>query len=200
LLGIEPWRAALEFLSHKVSFNDAVGTGDGHPVIIFPGLAADGLSVAPLRDYCSKLGYTATDWGRGRNTGPTGDVSAWMQQLSLHIEDLLLGRDPATLIGWSLGGLYAREVAKLLPDRIRQVISIGTPFNATADHTNVGWLYRLLNGGSTSIHPLLAAKLRQPPPVLLRRSTAARTESWLGRRAATKPARMQWISKSMAAT
>ena len=63
---------------------------------------------------------------------------------------------PATLIGWSLGGIYARELGKLMGPRIRQVITIGTPFNTEADHTNVGWLFRLLSGGSSEIDPALS--------------------------------------------
>ena len=166
LFGIEPWRAALEFASLKVSGVPVTASGDGHPVIIFPGLASDGRAVAPLRKYCTRLGYSAMDWGRGRNNGPTGDIGTWLDALAEHVENLMQGSDqPATLIGWSLGGLYARESAKLLPGRVRQVITIGTPFNASADHTNVGWLYRLVSGTKAAIAPALAAKLRTPPPV-----------------------------------
>lgn len=71
----------------------------------------------------------------------------------------------ATLIGWSLGGLYAREIGKLMTPRVRQVITIGTPFNCDSDHTNVGWLFRLMSGGSTVIDPSLSRRLRKPPPV-----------------------------------
>ena len=150
LLGTEPWRAALEFLAFKVNGvtqKKMVPAGDGHPVIIFPGLATDNSAIAPLRDYCESLGYSTLDWGRGFNTGPKGDLDRWLEDLAGHTADLLGGhQEKATLIGWSLGGLYAREVGKLLAPQVRQVITIGTPFNAEADHTNVGWLFRLLSG------------------------------------------------------
>jgi pimeloyl-ACP methyl ester carboxylesterase len=71
---------------------------------------------------------------------------------------------PATLIGWSLGGLYARELGKVLP-RVRQVITIGTPLNAEADMGNAGWLFRLLSGSSTRVDPTLSERLRTPPPL-----------------------------------
>lgn len=165
-LGTEPLRAALEFISFKLSPKVSAAAGDGHPVIIFPGLGTDGLAVAPLRDHCRALGYTAMDWGRGFNTGPQGNPDAWLTELADHTAGLLAGRDqPATLIGWSLGGIYARELGKLLGPRVRQVITIGTPFNADADHTNVGWLYRLLSGASAEVDPVLATRLRTPPPV-----------------------------------
>ena len=56
-----------------------------------------------------------------------------------------------TLIGWSLGGLYAREIAKALPHRVRQVITLGTPFARIANSTNVQWLYELLSGTSAAV-------------------------------------------------
>ncbi len=169
LLGTEPWRAALEFLAFKV--NDVrqrkmVPAGDGHPVIIFPGLGTDSSAIAPLRDYCESLGYTMIDWGKGFNTGPKGNLDRWLEDLTTHTADLLAEhQDKATLIGWSLGGLYAREVGKLLAPQVRQVITIGTPFNAEADHTNVGWLFRLLSGTPAAIDPSLSKRLRTPPPL-----------------------------------
>ena len=166
LLGAEPWRAALEFLSHKLMPDSPAVKGDGHPVLIFPGLGADGKSVAPLRKVCESLGYSAFDWGRGYNTGPQGDVDAWLAALANHSTELLRDyNQTATLIGWSLGGLYARELGKLMPGRVRQVITIGTPFNADADHTNVGWLYRLLSSNTPSFDDELSQRLRLAPPV-----------------------------------
>jgi Alpha/beta hydrolase family len=166
LLGAEPMRAALEFLSHKLTREEKSVPGDGHPVLIFPGLGADGRSVAPLRKVCESLGYTAFDWGRGYNTGPQGDVDEWLQNLANHTEVLLKDyHQTATLIGWSLGGLYARELAKLLRGRVRQVITIGTPFNADADHTHVGWLYRLLSNNTPAYEAAFAERLRTAPLV-----------------------------------
>ena len=166
LLGAEPWRAAYEFLSHQLSSNAPPIPGDGHPVLIFPGLGADGKSVAPLRKVCESLGYPAFDWGRGYNTGPQGDVDEWLRNLATHCAGLLEDFDQdATLIGWSLGGIYARELAKLMQGRVRQVITIGTPFNADADHTNVGWLYRLLSSNTPAFDEDLSHRLRTAPPV-----------------------------------
>lgn len=93
-------------------------------------------------------------------------MDAWLHALKARVVDRLASHtQPATLIGWSLGGLYAREIAKLMAPRIRQVITMGTPFNAQADHTNVGWLFRLLSGNSSVIDPVLRLRLRTPPPV-----------------------------------
>ncbi|MDP1566709.1 MAG: alpha/beta hydrolase [Polaromonas sp.] len=166
LLGTEPWRAAYEFVQHKIARKAPMPSGDGHPVIIFPGLATDGVAVAPLRDYCAALGYSAMDWGRGFNTGPQGDIDTWLAELADHVSALLAGHSQrATLIGWSLGGIYARELGKLMAPRLRQVITIGTPFNGAPEHTHAGWLFRLLNGAAPASDPALSLRLRTPPPL-----------------------------------
>lgn len=166
LFGTEPMRAAFEFVRHTLKRNRAGSRGDGHPVILFPGLGSDGTALAPLRNHCNSLGYHALDWDMGRNTGPEGDIEAWMKDLAEHTRELLSPfRKRATLIGWSLGGLYAREVAKLIQPHVRQVITLGTPFNWTDDHTNVAWIVRLLKGESASIDTELGKRLRTPPSV-----------------------------------
>lgn len=166
LLGAEPFRAVFELARHRLAKAERPPRGDGHPVVIFPGLGADGHSVATLRDHCRALGYEAFDWGQGFNTGPQGDLDTWLRALTARMADLLSGHgQPATLIGWSLGGLYAREIGKLMAPRVRQVITIGTPFNADADHTRAGWLFRLLSGGTAALDPALSRRLRTPPPL-----------------------------------
>jgi pimeloyl-ACP methyl ester carboxylesterase len=166
LLGIEPLRAAMEYASMKLMHTDDLPQGDGHAVVIFPGLAADRSSVAPLKNFCQRLGYDADDWGRGLNTGPSGDVDAWLAELAQHVQEATQSSgERISLIGWSLGGIYAREIARLLPDEVRQVITIGTPFSGGGMATNAGWLYRLLNGQQPVIDEALAARLRSTPPV-----------------------------------
>ena len=166
LLGAEPLRAAAEYLSSRVLRAPAGQRGDGHPVIIFPGLASHGHAVAPLRAHCERLGYSAMDWGRGWNTGPSGNVDRWLDSLATDVENLLDGHDaPPTLIGWSLGGIYARELAKMSRLKVRQVITIGTPFNGSPAQTHAGWFYRLLSGQSARPSQALRRRLAVAPPV-----------------------------------
>ena len=166
LLGTEPWRAALEYISHKRGLDVTARPADGHPVVLYPGLGSSGLALKPLRKHCKSLGYNAIDWGRGFNTGPRGELDTWLAALAEHTQRLLgPRRQSVTLLGWSLGGLYAREVAKLLGPRVRQVITIGTPFNADADHTNVGWVFRLLNGARPVFDQAISDRLRTAPAV-----------------------------------
>lgn len=116
--------------------------------------------------HCLAVGYDAFDWGQGDNTGPQGDLDTWLHTLKTQIDDLIGDHtQQATLIGWSLGGFYARELSKLMAPRVRQVITMGTPFNAHVDHSNVGWLFRLLNGSSSAIDPALSLRLGTPPSV-----------------------------------
>jgi predicted alpha/beta hydrolase family esterase len=165
LLSTEPWRAAVELIAHKTRRAPTGRRGDGHPVVLFPGLASDGLALGPLRKHCADLGYDAMDWGWGWNIGPQGDLDAWLLELAHHVRQRVgRGRVPS-LVGWSLGGLYARELAKLPQLKVRQVISIGTPFSAGPNDTNAGWAYKLLNGTPPPQDPAVLARLRQPPPV-----------------------------------
>lgn len=185
LLATEPLRASWEYLVHGAQRAPTYqANAENHPVVIFPGLATNGLAMAPLRRHCRALGHPALDWGRCLNTGSTGDVSAWLDELAAHTAALLdhtPGR--ASLIGWSLGGFYAREVAKRLPDRVRQVITIGTPFNGEPSHTNVQWLFTLLNNSTAITDTLLTGELRTPPPVpstaVYSRADGIRRLGWL---------------------
>jgi dienelactone hydrolase len=166
LLGLEPIRAAMEYVSTRLMDRRALPVGDGHPVILFPGLAAHRATVAPLKTCCEELGYAACDWGRGFNTGPRGDVEQWLDVLADEVGDLTRrhGR-AASLIGWSLGGFYAREIARKRPRIVRQVITLGTPFAAAGEGTHVTWIYRLLSGQPSQLDRGFAQRLRETPPV-----------------------------------
>lgn len=167
LLGAEPLRAVCEFAGAQFVNHKRLPQGDGHPVVLFPGLASDARAMRPLRDLCRRLGYSAHDWGRGWNTGPAGDVDEWMAGLANDVAALTRDhRQRVSLIGWSLGGIYAREVAKKLgPARTRQVITLGTPFTGNVDHTRAGFLYRVLNGAHPAVSPDMARRLATPPDV-----------------------------------
>src|SRR3974390_353426 len=100
--------------------------GDGHGVLVLPGLLASDTSTLPLRSYLGWLGYDVRGWDLGRNRGPPEEVLAGLPQALL----AHAGRTgaPVSLVGWSLGGLYAREMARRHPRQVRQVITLGSPF------------------------------------------------------------------------
>jgi pimeloyl-ACP methyl ester carboxylesterase len=107
----------------------AAPRGDGHPVLVLPGLMAADSSTRPLRRTLRRLGYHVHGWKLGRNIGPTPEA---IKGMGARLDDLLQrhGRT-ISLIGWSLGGIYAREMARLRPLDVRQVITLGTPFRMT---------------------------------------------------------------------
>jgi len=100
--------------------------GDGHTVLVLPGLLASDMSTALVRSYLRWLGYDVHGWRLGRNVGPTDVVLEELpRDLAARAE---ASGGPVSLIGWSLGGIYARELARDHPDHVRQVITLGSPF------------------------------------------------------------------------
>ena len=136
--------------------------GDGHPVMVFPGLVASDLSTQPLRQFLESLGYAAYPWEHGRNVGPReGLLDACLARLKALRKQ---HRKKVSLIGWSLGGLYARELAKLAPNDVRLVITLGTPFTGHPKATNAWRIYELLSRSKVGDADLMA-EIRKPPPV-----------------------------------
>ncbi len=118
--------------------------GDGHSVMIFPGLAASDTSTVPLRKYLQSLGYDVSGWHQGNNFGPRAGV---LETAKRHVREAFesSGRK-LSLVGWSLGGIYAREIAKEIPQYVRAVITLGTPFAGGPRSTNAWRLYEAVSG------------------------------------------------------
>ena len=138
--------------------------GDGHPVLVLPGFLASDTSTVPLRKLLIDLGYDAVGWDLGRNVQITETrVKAMGACLSaLHQRT---GRK-VTIIGWSLGGLLARELAKLQPDAVRQVISLGSPLSADRGISKVRRLFEALNGTVPEVQRRgQFLDIASPPPV-----------------------------------
>jgi pimeloyl-ACP methyl ester carboxylesterase len=135
--------------------------GDGHPVFVMPGFLAGDFSTAPLRRFLRALRYDARGWKLGINMGPDAKLHEAIVA-RLHGLSERHGRR-VSLIGWSLGGIYAREVARAHADRVRLVITMGTPFrDISATHAS-----RLIRPGRLALHDAaeLQAALRRPLPV-----------------------------------
>lgn len=107
--------------------------GNGEAVMVLPGYGLSDLSTSLLRSYLNYLGYRAVGWGLGRNSGHSRDH---LPQLLTHINELeSYNNGPVPLIGWSIGGYIAREVASLHPQKIRQVITLGSPITGGPKYT-----------------------------------------------------------------
>ena len=139
-------RAAFEFWTVLPSWPALMRApaGDGHSVIVFPGLSASDGSTAPLRGYLQSLGYDVSGWNQGHNFGPrAGILETAKRQV---IDTFESTGNKISLIGWSLGGIYARELAKELPHCVRSVITMGTPFSGSHRRTNAWRFFELASG------------------------------------------------------
>jgi pimeloyl-ACP methyl ester carboxylesterase len=134
--------------------------GDGHPVLVLPGYWAGDGSTAILRRYLRALGYRSHRWGLGQNLGLSDGVGG---RLLERLEALHERHERAvSLVGWSLGGVYARELAKLAPGRVRQVVTLGSPFGM--ERRGEGdWLRSMVFGADRA--PGHTDRIADPPPV-----------------------------------
>jgi pimeloyl-ACP methyl ester carboxylesterase len=108
--------------------------GDGRPVIVLPGFLADDDSTAILRQYLDEQGHAVYAWRQGVNIGPTEAILDGVEQL---LDEIFEAHgEPVSLVGVSLGGLYARDLARRRSDRVRQVITLGSPFRIDRDSQN----------------------------------------------------------------
>jgi hypothetical protein len=165
LLATEPLRAVLDFCSSRVGWLTPV-EGDGHPVVVYPGLGAGALTTAQLRAHLRSCKFQPHDWELGVNTGPEGVFDDWLGNLVERVRALhALHERTVSLVGWSLGGIYAREVAKAAPDSVRQVITLATPHNAIAGANHAGTIFRMLGGDTSQLTPELQARMAERPPV-----------------------------------
>jgi pimeloyl-ACP methyl ester carboxylesterase len=137
--------------------------GDGHPVLTLPGFLASDLSMAPMRRYLRALGYDAYGWKMGRNIGGVSRMRAVLL-------DRLAGIHASTgrkvsIVGWSLGGVYARDLALQAPDIVRCVVTLGSPFAGDVRATNATRLYEALSGEPVEDNSELRAAIAGDLPV-----------------------------------
>ena len=157
-------RAPLEFAASVAAFPwlATAPRGDGHSVIVYPGFLGSDLSTRPMRRLLRWLGHEVQGWGQGRNLVASAEV---MDSALQRIHDLHRQRGRRiSLVGWSLGGLYARELAKRAPDAVRGVITLGSPFTGPDKASNAGRFYHSLNARRPSL-AIPRDELRKAPPL-----------------------------------
>ena len=139
-----------------------IAPGRGQPVVVYPGYLTSDVSSIRLRRSLSKAGYAAYGWQIGRNKGARVDL---LDRLGRHLAEVTDRHgEPAALVGWSLGGVFARELAKHRPDLVRLVITLGSPFSGSPRANNAWRIYNLLNDHSVD-NPPIAGDLAAKPPV-----------------------------------
>lgn len=133
-------RALLEFASllpaHFILKN--APRGDGHPVMTLPGYRSDDSAMLAMRRYLERWGYHAYPWGLGTNLGVGYQRIDYEKRVIARLESIVEKHgETASLVGWSLGGVIAREVTKRRPDLVRQIITLGSPLADAPEATTV---------------------------------------------------------------
>jgi pimeloyl-ACP methyl ester carboxylesterase len=165
-------RALLEFAAFLAAYPllRRAPAGDGHPVLVLPGFMASDFSTRALRRFLRARGYGAHGWNLGRNVGPTRETVDGLGRRFRELQERYGRR--LSLIGWSLGGIYARELARRLPDDVRQVITLASPFR-DLEATNVPRLLRTRrepHPNEAALRAQLAAPLTVPMTAIYSRT------------------------------
>lgn len=157
-------RAGSEYVSGLTSYAaiDYLPRGDGHPVMVVPGFMANEISTQRLRTFLRVMGYDTFDWRQGRNVGRLGPSENTLLARIRMIHERL-GKKPS-VVGWSLGGVYARILAKNHPHDIRSVITLGSPL-VHPQRSAIDHIYRRTTQQPPQQHPEQLAGINAAPAV-----------------------------------
>ena len=135
------------------------GPDDGPPALVIPGFVANDRTTMELRRALATSGWRVHGWQAGWNLGARADTLDRLKQRL----DSISSDQPVLLVGWSLGGLFARELARAVPDRVRAVVTVASPFSGDPRLNNVWQLYEKVAGHSVDAPPI--ARICDKPPV-----------------------------------
>ena len=135
------------------------GPEDGPPALVIPGFIATDRTTMALRKALAAAGWRVHGWDMGWNTGARADT---VERLERRLDEISGGR-PVLLVGWSLGGLFARELARAFPDKVRAVVTLGSPFSGDPKQNNVWRLYEWVAKHKVDEPPI--PRLTDKPPV-----------------------------------
>jgi pimeloyl-ACP methyl ester carboxylesterase len=141
---------------------EVLGPFDGPPAYVIPGFFASDRTCAGLREALAEAGWRTFPWDLGLNRGAHADV---LRHLRQRLEVIYDGR-PILVVGWSLGGVYAREIAREVPEMVRAVVTLGSPFSGDPHMNNVWRLYEWVAGHKVDDPPLLHYPDKPPVPTL----------------------------------
>lgn len=168
----EAARTTAEFWASQFSHRALkvmVPEGYGAPVLVLPGLGGGDLTTKVLRSFLKDVGYCPYGWGNGINTGPDAQT---MAHLKSSLEEIYAkhGGQKVALVGHSLGGIYARELARAFPQKVSMVVTLGSPFGAgehpEATSKLVRKFFEFFNGRKNAFSEIaMARQSLTPPPV-----------------------------------
>jgi pimeloyl-ACP methyl ester carboxylesterase len=141
------------------------GPEDGPPVLVIPGFLATDRTTMELRRALARAGWRSHPWMLGMNGGAKANTMDLLQQrLDAIFQD---AGQPVLIVGWSLGGMFARELACRSPDKVRAVITLGSPFSGNLKtNNNVRGFYELIAGHDVNLPPFEHFRTKPPVPTL----------------------------------
>ena len=132
------------------------------PVMLLPGFGSHPARMRPMAQALERAGHDVYEWGLGFNLGPTPENFAFLVR---RVGALARQhKAPVALVGWSLGGLFAREIARREPDSVSRVVTMGTPFSGNMRANNAWRAYQAITGHSVDAPPI-ECEFRAKPPV-----------------------------------
>ena len=138
------------------------GPEDGPPALVIPGFIANDRTTLELRRALADAGWRVHPWDLGFNLGARSDT---IERLKRRIDELD-AREPVLVVGWSLGGVFAREFARSHPEGIRAVVTLGSPFSGDPRANNVWQLYEWIAGHPVDAPPIPRVSAKPPVPTL----------------------------------
>ena len=130
-------------------------------VMLLPGFGAHPLRMRRMARALARAGHEPHDWGLGFNLGPTPENFAFLLGRIRALADRRA--EPVALVGWSLGGLFAREIARRQPDQVSLVVTMGTPFSGDRRANNAWRAYQLITGHTVDCPPIECDFSVKPP-------------------------------------
>ena len=140
----------------------ARGPEGGPPALVLPGFIANDRTTLELRRALARAGWRVHPWALGWNLGAKADT---VERIAARIDEISEGQ-PVLLLGWSLGGLFAREVARAHPDKVAAVVTLGSPFSGDPKLNNVWRLYEQVAGHKVDAPPVPRDSSKPPVPTL----------------------------------
>lgn len=138
------------------------GPKDGPPALVIPGFIANDRTTMELRRALAEAGWRVHPWGFGWNLGVEDDI---LERLEACV-DRMGAKQPVLVVGWSLGGLYARELARQCPKKVRAVVTLGSPISGDLHQNNVWRLYELVADHKVDETPIPRITAKPPVPTL----------------------------------
>lgn len=145
---------------HSLRGKPNYGPVSGPPALVIPGFLSDDRMTRLLREELGRSGWRSKGWGLGVNRGATAHL---LENLERQLREI---DRPFLLVGWSLGGLYARELARNCPDLVTAVVTLGSPFAGDIRANNAWRLYEMVSGHSVDEPPVSHQSRKPPVPTL----------------------------------